>query len=176
MNRKERSETTGSQAADPEELEPNRREFLVGMGGTAVLGILSGPTALAQASQSALNIARVAVPTSQVMASENKISALNDGYTPVNSFDRTHSLYALWAVPSTGSRTNWVQYEWSESVTVDKIDIYWAVDHPLPGALPGSSAPRIAALLERKRIRSGLSTPGSWRSSRHVQFDEIWTC
>jgi DUF1680 family protein len=79
------------------------------------------------------------------MASENKISALNDGYTPVNSFDRTHSLYALWAVPSTGSRTNWVQYEWSESVTVDKIDIYWAVDHPLPGALPGSSAPRIAA-------------------------------
>jgi DUF1680 family protein len=128
-----------------EKLSPSRREFLVGMGGTAFLGALSPSGAFAQASQSAVNIARVAVPTSQVMASENRISALNDGFTPANSFDRTQALYALWAEPLTGSRTSWVQYEWTVPVNVNKVEIYWAVDLPHPGELPGSYVHRIAA-------------------------------
>ena len=73
----------------------HRREFLAGVGGTAVLGVLSGSKALAQTSEGAVNLARVAVPTSQVMTSENRISSLNDGFTPENSLDRTHALYAL---------------------------------------------------------------------------------
>ena len=72
------------------------------------------------------------------MTSENRISSLNDGFTPENSFDRTHALYALWAERSTGSRTSWVQYEWSEPVNVNKVEIYWAVDRPRAGELPGS--------------------------------------
>ena len=29
--------------------------------------------------------------------SENKISALNDGFAPADSYDRTHALYSIWA-------------------------------------------------------------------------------
>ena len=77
------------------------------------------------------------------MVSENKISALNDELVPQNSFDRTHALYALWADRSSQDHTNWVQYEWSEPVEVDRVEIYWAADHPRPGAIPGSRGPRI---------------------------------
>ena len=126
-------------------LEPSRREFLAGLGGTAVLTALSANTAFAQAPESALNVARVGVPTSLTMASENKISALNDGFTPANSLDRSHAHYAVWAESSTGSRKSWVQYDWSEPVNVNKVEIYWAVDHPRPGELPGSYVYRIAA-------------------------------
>src|SRR5450631_746182 len=135
MKREKRSKISASRAKYLETLEPSRREFLVGVGGTAVLGLLSGSRAFAQAPQSALNIARVAVPTSMVMTSENRISSLNDGFTPENSFDRTHALYALWAEQVTGSRTSWVQYEWSEPVSINRVEIYWAVDRPRAGEL-----------------------------------------
>src|SRR5581483_5140388 len=73
----------------------SRRDFMTGLGGVAVLNALPVRRASAETSQGPLNLARVAVPTSQTMRSENKISALNDGVIPENSFDRTHSLYAL---------------------------------------------------------------------------------
>jgi hypothetical protein len=38
-----------------------------------------------------------------------------------------------------------VQYEWSEPVEVNKVEVYWAVDHPRPGAIPGSAWPRLEA-------------------------------
>jgi len=145
VNRKKRAKTSAIQAAYSKRLEPSRREFLMGVGGTAVLGALSGAPTFAQDSKSALNIARVAVPTSQVMTSENRISSLNDGFNPENSFDRSHALYALWAEPSTGRRTSWVQYEWSEPVSVNKVEIYWAVDRPRAGELPGSYVRKISA-------------------------------
>jgi len=77
--------------------------------------------------------------------SENRISALNDGFTPADSFDRAHAVCSLWAEPSTGSRTSWVQYEWSEPVNINKVEIYWAVDRPRPGELPGSYVHKIVA-------------------------------
>ena len=144
MNRKKKTKISASQAINSTRLEPSRRDFLVGVGGTAVLGVLSGSNAFAQAPENAVNIARVAVPTSQVMLSENRISALNDGFTPENSFDRSHALYSLWADPSTGKRTSWVQYEWSEPVNVNKVEVYWAVDRPRAGELPGSYVRKIA--------------------------------
>ena len=72
--------------------------------------------------------------------SENKISALNDGFVPENSFDRSHGFYALhreW--PSEGKVVG-VQSYWSERVSINKIEVYWAVDRPRPGRLPGSSS------------------------------------
>ena len=61
------------------------------------------------------------------MRSENKISALNDGFAPENSFDRSHAHYALWS-PSPADRATWVDYEWSQPVKIDRVEIYWAVD------------------------------------------------
>jgi hypothetical protein len=126
-------------------LEPSRREFLAGLGGTAVLTALSTSRAFAQTPESALNVARVAVPTSLTMASENKISALNDGFAPANSLDRSHAHYAVWAEPSRGSGSSWVQYDWTDPVNINKVEIYWAVDRPRPGELPGSYVYRITA-------------------------------
>ncbi|HUD53838.1 MAG TPA: beta-L-arabinofuranosidase domain-containing protein [Terracidiphilus sp.] len=97
----------------------------------------------AQTTQGPLNIARVAVPTARTMQSENKISALNDGFVPENSFDRSHALYALWTSPETSDRASWAQYEWGEPVNVNKVEIYWAADRPRPAAIPGSARPQI---------------------------------
>jgi DUF1680 family protein len=120
--------------------ETSRREFITGLTGAAVVTALNGTSAAAQAPDGAFNIARVAVPSSFTFTSENKISALNDGFAPANSFDRTHGVYAVRRDLSITSSEPWVQYEWSEPVTVDKIEVYWAVEHPRPGALPGSSS------------------------------------
>jgi len=125
--------------------EPNRREFLTGLGGTAVLTALSAKSSFAQATTSAANVAKVAVPSSQIMMSENKIAALNDGSVPENSFDSSHPRYAMWADRSSGSRASWVQYEWSEPVLIDKVEIYWAADRPRPAAIPGSGGPEVQA-------------------------------
>ena len=123
--------------------EPNRREFLAGLTGTGVLTALNGAMAVGQAPQSALNIARVAIPSSFTVTSENKISALNDGFTPSNSLDRSHGVYALRRESSTSSSEPWVQYEWSEPVSINKVEVYWAVDRLRPAAIPGSRWPRI---------------------------------
>jgi DUF1680 family protein len=77
------------------------------------------------------------------MQSENKISALNDGFLPEDSFDRSHPLYALWTSPESGDRASWVQYEWGEPVNVNRVEVYWAVDRPRPAAIPGSGRPQI---------------------------------
>jgi uncharacterized protein len=125
--------------------DPSRREFLAGIGGAAVLTALSGRKAFAQAPDTALNVARVAVPSSRSLMSENKISALNDGFAPADSFDRSHALYALWVDHSAGERESWVQYEWSEPVSVNRVEIYWAAERPRPGAIPGSVGPGVQA-------------------------------
>jgi hypothetical protein len=148
MNRNQSSNTQGNlpphSAKDDSSLEPSRREFLVGLGGTAMLTALSPKRAFAQAPDGVVNVARVAVPTSLTMASENKISALNDGFTPANSLDRSHPHFAVWADSSTGSRSSWVQYDWTEPVNVNKVEIYWVFDRPWRGELPGSYVHRIA--------------------------------
>jgi hypothetical protein len=123
--------------------EPNRREFLAALGGAAVLAGVSARQSIAQASDNSVNIARVAVPSSFAIASEHKISALNDGYVPATSFDRSHGFYGLHNFWDNEGKIPWVQYEWSVPVSIDKVEIYWAVDHPRPAGMPGSEWPRL---------------------------------
>jgi uncharacterized protein len=125
------------------QLEANRRQFLAGLAGTAVLAAVNGTQAVAQPANRALNVARVAIPSSYRIASENKISSLNDGFTPENSFDRSHGVYALHKEWEDQGAAPWVQYDWSEPVNISKVEVYWAVDHPRPGAIPGSRWPTI---------------------------------
>jgi uncharacterized protein len=149
MNFKQISDTQEDVALNPAKLdssaEPTRRDFLAGLSSAALLATLPAPVMHAQTGEVPLNIAGVAVPTSQMVTSQDKISALNDGFAPANSLDRTHKLYALWVEAPEKGNSRWVQYEWSESVSVDKVDVYWAVDHPRLGAIPGSEGPRMSA-------------------------------
>ena len=147
-----RSIASGNSSKDQSQLEPNRREFLTGLTGAAVVVAVTGPKGAAQSNDRVLNIARVAVPSSLTVMSENKISALNDGFVPENSFDRSHGLYALHREWPSESSESWVQYDWSEPVDVNKIEVYWAVDHPKPGALPGSSSLRWMHVPQSYRI------------------------
>ena len=128
-------------------LSLNRRSFLAGVGGTAVLAGLnrSRAFALAAATDSDLNLARVAVPSSLTMLSENRISTLNDGFTPASSRDRKNGSYVIRRAFEGDSRAQWVQYDWTKPVSINKIDVYWAIDPPRPNGPPGSGFGRSAA-------------------------------
>lgn len=124
----------------------DRRHFLVGAAGSAMLAGLEGPSAFAKVGDgTALNLARIAAPSSFVTTSENKISALNDGNIPVNSRDRKSGRYAVRRDDEMGDVVPWVQYAWTKPVPIGKIEVYWAVDAPRPNAAPGSEYTRITA-------------------------------
>ncbi len=124
---------------------PSRREFVAGLAGAAMVGLLAKPNASAQTADGQVNLARVAIPSAAVMTSENKITSLNDGFVPSNSFDRSHGRYALWPDREENAGVPWVQYEWSQPVTIDKVEIYWALDRPRPSNLPGTGWPGMMA-------------------------------
>src|SRR3954466_3830054 len=132
--------------------EPSRRDFLAGLTGTAVVAAVHGTTAVAVAAEIPVNIAPVAVPSCVALRSENKISALNDGFQPENSFDRTHGVYVIPSDASVDGSQPWVQYDWSIPVTVNKVEVYWAVDRPRSTAPPGSSDPRVLIVPQTYRI------------------------
>lgn len=138
----------------------NRRTFLAGIAETtALVAVHGGSTASAQATaDTPLNLAKVAIPSSMTVASENKITWLNDGGIPANSHDRRAGTYTFRAVQESEldgeqSHAQWVQYDWSAPVAIDKVDIYWAIDPPRPNAgYPGTGARRF-----------GLAAPVGYR-------------
>src|ERR1700722_16725719 len=123
--------------------DPGRREFLAGLAGAAVLSTFRYTNAAARESDHPVSVARVAFPSSLTLSSESKTSALNSGFTPANSYDRSHGLFALHEGDTTPGGVQWVQYVWSQPVNVDRTEVFWAVDHPRPGRVPGSGYPTI---------------------------------
>ena len=70
------------------------------------------------------NLALSATASTSYCSSWESISALNDGFDPAHSNDRSHTVYGNW--PQTG--TQWVQYEWSSPVTINRAEVYWFDD------------------------------------------------
>lgn len=70
------------------------------------------------------NLAFVATPSTSYVSGHETIAALNDGYDPARSSDKSRGAYGNW--PRTG--TQWVQYEWSLPVSLAAIDVYWFDD------------------------------------------------
>ncbi len=75
-------------------------------------------------SDSDLNIAVVAQPSSSYVSGDTTLGALNDGYDPRNSRDNRRGSYGNWN--RTG--TQWVQYDWSKPIYTNKVDVYWWAD------------------------------------------------
>lgn len=71
-----------------------------------------------------VNLALVATPTTSFVSGHETITALNDGFTPAHSDDKSHGAYGNW--PRTG--TQWVQYEWSQPISTRQIEVYWFDD------------------------------------------------
>ncbi|BAV05226.1 endo-1,4-beta-xylanase A precursor [Filimonas lacunae] len=71
------------------------------------------------------NIAPLANATTSYVSSWETLSAVNDGYTPANSNDKTHGAYGNWNNPNS---TQWVQYDWTQPYQISSTEVYWFDD------------------------------------------------
>lgn len=110
----------------------NRRHFLAGAAGAALLGAMDHSPALAAATPAtvSVNLAKVGTPTASNASGDAKLAALNDGFQPASSHDHGHPVFGTW--PHVDPQ--WVQYEWAKPVTTDRVDVYWWVDGQGVGA------------------------------------------
>ncbi len=76
-------------------------------------------------SDSRVNLAVVAEPSSSYVSGDTALTALNDENDARSSRDRRRGSYGNW--PRRG--TQWVQYDWSLPISTDKIDVYWWDDN-----------------------------------------------
>jgi DUF1680 family protein len=103
----------------------NRRHFLAGAAGTALLSAVDGSKALAAVMQNvSVNLAKVAAPSASYVSGDTRVTALNDGFNPVASNDQDHGSYGNW--PRTDAQ--WVRYDWTRPVTTNRIEIYFWAD------------------------------------------------
>ncbi len=70
------------------------------------------------------NLALVAASSTSFVSGHETITALNDGSSPANSDDKSAGAYGNW--PRTGMQ--WVQYDWSQPIKTDRIEVYWFDD------------------------------------------------
>lgn len=70
---------------------------------------------------SEVNLAAVASPSSSHVSGDTSLAALNDDHAPDSSHVRGRGSYGNW--PTRG--TQWVQYEWTQPISTDKIDVFW---------------------------------------------------
>ncbi len=75
----------------------------------------------AVAVQAAANMAVVAKPSTSYVSGDTSVTSLNDGIEPRRSRDRSRGSYGNW--PRTG--TQWVQYDWNQPISTDRIEVYW---------------------------------------------------
>lgn len=109
----------------------NRRTFLVGALSIVFTGVAGKSLAFARTmADEPVNLAKVAKPSSSYTSGDTKVSAMNDGFAPRDSADNSHGSYGNWPKVD----TEWVQYEWSQPVTTDKVEVYWWMDGQGVGA------------------------------------------
>lgn len=71
------------------------------------------------------NIAPSATSSTSYVSSWETIAALNDGFTPANSNDKSHGAYGNWNNPNS---LQWVQYDWTSDYVVTSVQVYWFDD------------------------------------------------
>ncbi len=90
----------------------------------ATLPSLPPCAAAAEDAEPAANLALVATTSTSFVSGHETLTALNDGSSPAHADDKSHGAYGNW--PQSG--TQWVQYEWSQPVKVNRMDVYWFDD------------------------------------------------
>ena len=117
--------------SDPNSFTLNRRTFLVGALGVVFSATVGNRIAFGHSRiDEPVNLAKVAKPSSSYTSGDTRVSAMNDGFEPKNSADNEHGSYGNWPKVD----TEWVQYEWSQPVSTNKIDVYWWMDGQGVGA------------------------------------------
>lgn len=95
-----------------------------GVFGVRVMKAATKDSASTQATSGA-NLALVATTSTSYVSGHETLSALNDGFTPDNSNDKSHGAYGNW--PQHGRQ--WVQYDWSQPISIGGMEVYWFDDH-----------------------------------------------
>ncbi|HEY3320206.1 MAG TPA: beta-L-arabinofuranosidase domain-containing protein [Planctomycetota bacterium] len=73
---------------------------------------------------SEIDIATAATPATSFCSGHETLAAINNGYAPKHSDDKSHGAYGNW--PKSGKQ--WVQYDWLKPISTKKIDVYWFDD------------------------------------------------
>ena len=76
-------------------------------------------------SSTGANLAPVAASRTSYVSGHETITALNDGFDPAGSNDKSRGAYGNW--PRSG--TQWVEYDWTKPIRTRRIDVYWFDDH-----------------------------------------------
>jgi DUF1680 family protein len=121
-----KSQSHRSSASTTSALAVDRRQFLTGAAGTALLATMAGSRSMAQvlAEGVRVNLAKVAAASASFTSGDSKLAALNDGFDPKNSRDHSHGTFGTWP----HMEPQWIQYEWTKPVTTDHIALYWWID------------------------------------------------
>lgn len=72
-----------------------------------------------------INIALIATTSTSYVSGWENLGAVNDGFTPTNSGDKTNTAYGNWNNPDS---YQWVQYEWDQSFIANSVEIFWFDD------------------------------------------------
>lgn len=75
---------------------------------------------------SVINVANKGVTTTSYCSSWEDVTAINDGYDPTSSSDRTNKVYGNWNNPGA---SQWVEYDFSDKYTLSSSDVYWFDDN-----------------------------------------------
>ena len=98
--------------------------WIVSVCGLAALATAGRAADTAPAAPSDANLAVVAATSTSYVSGHETITALNDGFTPANSNDKSRGAYGNW--PRKG--TQWVQYDWSQPIRTERMEVYWFDD------------------------------------------------
>lgn len=71
------------------------------------------------------NLATSATPSTSYVSPWETLAAVNDGFTPAHSADKSHGAYGNWNNPNS---FQWVQYDWPTAHVLNKSEIYWFDD------------------------------------------------
>ncbi|MHC4435218.1 MAG: Tat pathway signal protein, partial [Planctomycetota bacterium] len=74
---------------------------------------------------SGVNLAAVAEPSTSYVSGDTSLAALQNENEPRSSRDRPSRAYGNW--PRRG--TQWVQYDWSQPISTNEVDVYWWDDN-----------------------------------------------
>jgi DUF1680 family protein len=78
----------------------------------------------AEPAASGMNLALVAEAATSFVSGHEMLAAVNDGSNPRHSDDKSHGAYGNW--PRSG--TQWVQFDWPQAISTNRIDVYWFDD------------------------------------------------
>ncbi|WP_346863431.1 T9SS type A sorting domain-containing protein [uncultured Draconibacterium sp.] len=78
-----------------------------------------------EANEDSINIAEIATASTSYVSDWESLDAVNDGFVPANSNDKTHTAYGNWPNPNS---YQWVEYAWTQPFIATSIEIYWFDD------------------------------------------------